>query len=205
MRRRALMSLVCLSALAAASPLAALAQPAPGVVEVAGVRFEPSVTVGGQKLALNGAGIRYKFVFKVYAAGLYLAKHAATPAEVYAAPGAKRIQVTMLRDIDANELGKLFTQGMEKNSPREDFSKSIPGTLKLAELFARKKRLATDDTFTVDFVPGTGTVVTINGKSEIEPIKEPEFFNALMSIWLGKSPADNGLKDAMLGQGAAGR
>ena len=30
--------------------------------------------------------------------------------------------ITMLRDIDANELGKLFTRGMEDNSPKARFA-----------------------------------------------------------------------------------
>ena len=56
------------------------------------------------------------------------------------------------------------------------------------------------DAFSVDWLPGSGTVVLINGKAEIEPIREPEFFNSLMSIWLGASPADYALKDALLGK-----
>ena len=82
------------------------------------MRFEPTTAVGNANLQLNGAGIRYKAVFKVYAAALYLGAKAATPDAVYAAPGAKRLHVVMLRDIDANELGKLFTDGMQKNASR---------------------------------------------------------------------------------------
>ena len=180
----------------------AAAQP---VVELAGVRFEPTLTLAGSRLTLNGAGIRYKAIFKVYAAGLYLASKAATPEAVYAAAGPRRMHIVMLRDIDANELGKLFTQGMEKNSPREQFSKSINGTLRLADLFSRRKHLAAGDSFSVDWLPGSGTVILINGKPEIEPIREPEFFNSLMSIWLGPSPADWTLKDALLGQASTRR
>lgn len=169
-------------------------------VELAGVRFEPAVSVAGSRLLLNGAGIRYKAIFKVYAAGLYLGSKVGTPEAVYAATGPRRIHIVMLREIDANELGKLFTQGMEKNSPREQFSRSINGTIRLAELFARRKKLVAGDAFSVDWLPGSGTVVLINGKAEIEPIREPEFFNSLMSIWLGASPADYALKDALLGK-----
>lgn len=187
--------------LAAALPPSTVAQVAsPPMVEVSGVRYPTTATVGNANLQLNGAGVRYKLVIKVYTAGLYLAAKAATPDAVYAAPGPKRMQVTMLRDIDANELGKLFTDGMQKNATREEFGKSIPGTLKLAELFAAKKKLQTGDTFTVDYVPGTGTVVAINGKAATEPIAEPVFFTALMKIWLGANPADWQLKDALLGQ-----
>ena len=38
-------------------------------VEVAGVNYPPEVDLQGTRLALNGAGIRYKAIFKVYAAG----------------------------------------------------------------------------------------------------------------------------------------
>jgi Chalcone isomerase-like len=195
-RRTLLASLLALSA-----SLPSWAQAlAPAAVEVAGVKYPGTTAVGNANLQLNGAGIRYKAIFKVYAAGLYLGAKATTPEAVYAAPGIKRLHVVMLRDIDGNELGKLFTDGMQKNATREEFGKVIPGTLKLAEIFATKKRLVAGDTFFVDFLPGTGTVVSINGKPASDPIADPVFFTVLMKIWLGASPADWQLKDALLGQ-----
>lgn len=174
-------------------------------VELAGVKYEPSLQIGGSKVQLNGAGIRYKAVFKVYTAGLYLAAKAATPEAVLAAPGAKRIHIVMLRDIDGNELGKLFTRGMQDNASREDFSKSIAGTIRMSEIFSLRKKLNAGENFSVDWVPGTGTVVMLNGKPAGEPIKEPEFFSSMMKIWLGKSPADAQLKDALLGKAPPAR
>ncbi|MFG6439849.1 chalcone isomerase family protein [Roseateles sp. LKC17W] len=168
-------------------------------VEVGNVKYESAVDLAGQKLQLNGAGIRYKFVVKVYTAGLYLTTKAGTTAEVLAAPGPKRIHISMLRDIDGNELGKLFTKGMEDNAPREEFVKSINGVLKLSEIFASRKQLNNGDNFSVDYVPGLGSTVLLNGKAIGETIKEPEFFSALLRIWLGDKPADSGLKDALLG------
>jgi hypothetical protein len=88
---------------------------------------------------------------------------------------------------------------MQDNSPRDEFSKSIPGTIRMADIFSTKKRLAAGESFSVDWVPGTGTTVSINGRPQGEPIREPEFFSALMRIWLGNNPADAGLKDALLG------
>lgn len=183
---------------------AAQAQPAP-VTEVAGVKYEQSLSLANSKLVLNGAGIRYKAVFKVYTAGLYLGAKAATPEAVIAAPGPKRMHIVMLRDIDANELGKLFTRGMQDNSSKEDFSKSIAGTLRMSDIFSAKKKLASGENFSVDWVPGVGTSVLVNGKPQGEPIKEPEFFVALVRIWLGNSPADSQLKDALLGKAPAVR
>lgn len=191
------------AAVLACGATAALAQAAAAPVDVAGVKYEAAQQLGNTRLVLNGAGIRYKAVFKVYTAGLYLPAKAATPEAVIASPGPKRLHIVMLRDIDANELGKLFTRGMEQNSTREEFGKAIPGTLKLAEIFAQKKRLAAGENFTVDYVPGTGTIVLVNGKPAAEPIKEPEFNASLLKIWFGKSPADAMLKDALLGKAPA--
>ena len=176
-------------------PLGAQAQP----VDVAGVKFDTSIDLAGQKLQLNGAGIRYKAIFKVYAAGLYLGAKVNTTEAVLAAPGVKRMQIVALRDIDGKDLGKLFTKGIEQNTTRDEFMKSINGVLKIAEMFANKKELMKGESFSVDYVPGIGSVVMLNGKPQGDPIKEPEFFGALMHIWLGKSPADDQLKDALLG------
>ena len=169
-------------------------------MELSGVKFEDAVDLRGSKLVLNGAGVRYKAVFKVYAAGLYLGKKAATPEEVLAAPGSKRMTVTMLRDIDAGELGKLFSRGIEDNMDKSAFIKLIPGVMRMSQIFSDHKKLLAGETFLIDWIPGRGTVLTIKGKVEGEPFKEPEFFNALMSIWLGRSPADWQLKEQLLGQ-----
>ena len=168
-------------------------------VDVAGVKLDDSIELRGAKLDLNGAGVRYKAVFKVYAAGLYLAKKASTPEEVMAAPGPKRLSITMLREIDSAELGKLFTRGVEDNSPKGEMSKLIPGLLRMSQIFSDQKKLLPGENFLIDWIPGTGTVITVKGKAQ-EPFKEPEFFNALMRIWLGPNPADWKLKDALLGK-----
>lgn len=186
-------------ALAAAGWCAGAAAQTPSTTDVAGVRYPPTLPLSGSLLQLNGAGVRYRFVVKVYTAGLYLASKATTPEQVLAAPGPKRLHVQMLREIDATELGKLFTRGMQENAPREEFSRSIPGTIRMADIFSAKKRLGAGETFSVDWIPGTGTVVLVNGRPQGDPIREPEFFNALMRIWLGPNPADAALKDALLG------
>lgn len=173
------------------------------VVEVNGVKFEDTLNLRGSTLVLNGAGTRYRAIIKVYAAGLYLSKKAETPEEVLAMPGGKRMTITMLRDIDATELGKLFTRSVEDNVSRTDFSKVVAGLVRMGQMFADQKKMAAGDTFTIDWIPGTGTVITVKGVVQGEPYKEPEFFVAMMSIWLGKSPADRLLKEALLGKKAA--
>ncbi len=185
-----------LAALLLAGAAAAHAQ-----VETSGIKYADSAEVRGSKLVLNGAGTRYKIV-RVYTAGLYLPRKAQGTDEVLAMPGAKRISITMLRDIDSAELGKLFARGMEDNMDRAQFSKLVPGVMRMSQIFSDYKQLKAGETFMIDWVPGTGAVLTVRGTALPEPFKEPEFFNALLRIWLGNNPADWKLKDALLGKPA---
>jgi hypothetical protein len=188
------------AALLAAACLLPLA--APAETTVSGVKYEESAVLAGSRLQLNGAGTRYKGPFKVYAAALYLPKKAGTPEDVLAVPGAKRMAVTMLREIDAGELGKLFIRGVEDNMDKAAMSKLIPGLMRMSQIFTDHKKLQPGDQFTLDWIPGTGTVVSVRGVPQGEPFREPEFFNALMRIWLGPTPADWKLKDSLLGRQA---
>jgi len=167
-------------------------------LDIAGVKVEDSANVGGAKLLLNGAGIRYKIV-KVYVGELYTSKPVSTLEELVAAPGPKRLSMTFLREVEAGSFGKLLTRGMEDNVQKNQMSKLVPGMIRMGDIFTINKVLLPGDIITLDWLPGTGLVITAKGKVQGEPFKEPEFFAALMSIWFGQSPADWKLKDAMLG------
>ena len=192
LQRCAVMAGCCLMA------ASAIAQP----ITVADVKYEETTGLSGNTLQLNGAGVRYKAVFKVYTAGLYLEKKASTAPDIAALKGPKRMSITLLREIDSTELGKLFLRGMEDNMDRAASSKLITGMLRLSQIFSDHKKLQAGDQFMIDWIPGTGTVITVKGKPQGEPFKEPEFFNALLGIWLGNAPADWKLKDALLGKPA---
>lgn len=193
MRNRTLARILFAASLAL--PLGAVAQ-----VTVSGVKYDDALDVRGTKLQLNGAGTRYKGPFKVYAAGLYVPRKVGTTEELLAQAGPKRMTVVMLRDIDASELGKLFVRGVEDNMDKQAMVKLIPGLMRMSQIFSEHKNLKAGDQFTIDWVPGTGTIIGVRGVPQGEPFREPEFFNALMRIWLGPVPADWKLKDSLLGK-----
>ena len=179
--------LVCISALAV--PL-----------EISGVKLEDPVDLRGTPLLLNGAGIRYKVVFKVYVAGLYLTKKAATAQEAYAAPGPKRLSITLLRDIDSDTLNKSLTEAFENNTPPDEIARFTPGVIRIRQALTDQKILRAGDNFTIDGIPDTGTILSIKGVAQGEPMKGADLFNALIRGWLGPKPADLKLKDALLGK-----
>ncbi|HTN66128.1 MAG TPA: chalcone isomerase family protein [Burkholderiaceae bacterium] len=191
--------------LAVASLLGALAlAPTVQAVEVAGVKLDDSVRVANQELKLNGAGVRFKVVFKVYAAGLYLAEKKSTVADVLAAPGAKRVTLVMMRDLSNEELGQSFMAGIKKNSTLAERTKIVTQMMQFGEMFATVPELKKGDVIGVDWIPGAGTVSTHNGKKISEPLPDVAFYNALLKIWLGDNPADAQLKLNLLGEKFAG-
>lgn len=180
-------------------PLLALLCSAASVHAAAPQEPAPSFTLAGQSLLLNGSGTRYKAVFKVYNAHLYLPEKAQSYDQIAQMPGAKRLEIHMLRDIDANELGKLFTKGIEHNTPRQHLGQVLPSMVQMGALFAHEKRLHQGDSFALDWVPEVGLTISINGQARQPQFADPAFFHALLAIWLGDKPADSHLKQALLG------
>lgn len=168
--------------------------------EVAGIKLDDTVRLANQDLKLNGAGIRYKAIFKVYVAGLYLAEKKNTVPDVLAAPGAKRVTIVMLRDVSNEELGRGFMAGINQNSDRNEKVKYISQLQKFGEIFASIPELKKGDVLTTDWVPDAGTIIHVNGKKVSEALPDQSFYNALLKIWIGDKPVDTKLKPAMLGE-----
>ena len=83
--------------LACACLCAALAQAALAV-EVGGVKLDETVQLASRELKLNGAGVRYKVIFKVYTIALYLPEKKTQLADILPLPGPRRLEIVMLRD-----------------------------------------------------------------------------------------------------------
>jgi Chalcone isomerase-like len=157
--------------------------------KLADVVYPNEVTVGGQKLQLNGYGMRFKFGLRIYAAALYTPTKLTKNEEVIKPTVAKRMHLVAQRDVKGDEFGKLFTRSMEENMTKEDFSKIINGVIRMGNIFAEAKQFSKGDVIFVDVIPGTGMITTFRGKQQGEPIKEPEFAENFFKIWFGKKPA----------------
>jgi hypothetical protein len=162
-------------------------------------KFEPTAQLQGTSLQLNGAGTRYKAVFKVYDMALYTAKKTSTPEELLALPGPKRLQFVALRELPGTDLGLLFIKSMSENTPKETVQKHSISTSRLIEIFSGRSKLMPGDSFAMDYLPGKGTQFYIVGKPQGDPVGDAEFFGMVLKIWVGPSPADSNLKDALLG------
>lgn len=178
-----------------------LAQP---TLDLSGAQFPAEAQVNESKLVLHGAGIRHRFGFKVYAAGLYTAGKFGSTDALLADPRAKRLQLIFYREVEGNELGNLFVRGIQNNMPpNEEMSKIIQGASQMGDamgaFFSGGKKLLPGDVLHLDYVPNVGTSMTHNGKPVGSLIREPRFYAALLRIWLGADPADAQLKQSLMG------
>ena len=168
---------------------------------VGGYPFDDSIQMQGKSLRLNGAGVRYKAIFSVYSAGLYLGEKHRQPANVYAMPGPKRMRIVMLRGVNADEFGQAFLAGIEQNVDKAERDRLAGPLARFGQVFSAIPELKKGDTLAIDFLPGQGTMVSVNGRQVGEVIAEPAFYTVLLKIWLGERPADSKLKSALLGEG----
>lgn len=183
----------------AAALAAALATLPAAAVEVGGVKLDDSLKVAGKDLKLNGAGVRTRAVFKVYAMGIYLGKKETSTDGVLGASGPRRISIVMLRDVSGDDFGQAFMTGINANSDKGEKGKFVNQMVKLGEVFQNVGGLKKGDALTVDWVPEKGTVIELNGKSISDPLPDLAFYNAILKIWLGEKPADSSLKPQLLG------
>ncbi|MDO9067010.1 MAG: chalcone isomerase family protein [Deltaproteobacteria bacterium] len=164
-------------------------------VEVAGVKLEPTVMVNSQQLKLNGQGIRKKWFMKIYVGSLYSTKRLSTGPEALLDTGDKLIRINLLHSkLEKEKMTEIFGEGLANNAPDLIGSPDVKKFLSL---------------FTVDFIKGdvvdlilsaNGSVsVSHNGKS-LGNVPSTKLAKGVLSIYLGEKPADESLKNGMLGK-----
>lgn len=164
--------------------------------EVGGVKLDDKVSLGGQDLVLNGAGIRTRAIFKVYVGSLYVPAKAGTAAAVFA-KGPRRVQLNMLRDVGADTMIEALTDGVNQSNPAADVAAVKAQQAELATILKGIGQLKEGNVLTFDFVDGA-TRVGLNGAAK-GTIAGEAFNKALTNVWIGDKPVQDDLKKAMLG------
>ena len=169
-------------------------------VDVAGVKFEDKHKLGAAELQFNGAGQRSRLFFKVYAIGLYLPEKKSTGADVLALNGPKRLHIVTLRELTAEQFADALVEGIHKNHSDTEMEplKARIEDFKLAMLAVKKAAEGT--VVDIDWLPDNGTRLMVGGKQQGKDIPGEDFYRAMLNIWLGPKPAQDDLKEALLGK-----
>lgn len=182
-------------------PLLALAWPAWATrsITTEGITFVGDITLVGTPLQLNGVGWRAVAWLRGYAAGLYLPRKAATPAQVYEQKGAKRLRLVMTLDADAEEFVKAFHKGVDRNTPPAERPGLTERMGRFDTIVRSLGKLRKKDIVDLDYLPDAGLLLTHNGQPRGQPIAGADLYAALLSCFLGDKPVDLELKVGLLG------
>lgn len=170
--------------------------------EVGGVKLDDRLrlTSSGPELVLNGAGIRTRAIFKVYVGALYLSEKKTAANDAIGLPGPKRVALTLLRDLTAQQLSEALAEGIRNNASAAEQEALKARTDELVATMNAISEAKKGDVVLLDFLPDAGTRLTINGQVRGKTIPGEDFYRALLRIWLGEKPVDGDLKKGMLGQ-----
>jgi hypothetical protein len=166
--------------------------------EIAGVEIADQITrEDGKTLQLNGAGIRTKFVFKVYLAMLYLENPADQAELVISDTGAKQLIMHFLyKEVGGGDLVEAWNEGFNKNGSAEQLAALGDQIAAFNALF---DTVESGDRILLDYDETTGTRVIIRGQLK-GVIAGKAFNDLLLSIWLGDQPVSKELRTALLGK-----
>jgi hypothetical protein len=164
---------------------------------VGDVKVDAKLAVEGQNLTLNGAGVREKMFMDMYVGSLYVTKKATDGNAISGANEAMAIKLNIVSGLISSEkMTTAITEGFENSTGK----KTAPLKAKIDKFKGFfKEKINKKDVFVIVYVPGEGVSVLKNGtkKGTIDGL---DFKKALFGIWLGNKPADDDLKEGMLGK-----
>jgi len=162
--------------------------------ELAGVEMPDAATVGGEKLVLNGMGLRKKLFIKVYVAGLYLPAKQSDGKKVLAADTPRRTEMHFLYGVDRQKICDAWDEALEGNVSRP----SAELVSQFETLCSWMQDMEKGQRMTYTYEPGEGTAVEVAGKAR-GTIPGKAFADALWSAWIGARPATTDLREGLLG------
>lgn len=169
-------------------------------LEVGGVRFDDRSKIGNSDVVANGAGLRKKAFFKVYAMALYLPEKQGEANAVLSVKGAKRVSISLLRDLSAQQFVDALHEGVATNHTEAE-TEALKDRLKLfSEAMLSVGEAKTGTSVLIDWIPESGTRLSVNGQTKGQDIAGEDFYRALLKIWLSNKPVQDDLKQALLGK-----
>jgi hypothetical protein len=165
-----------------------------GATEIADIKILPTISCDGKEIPLSGAGLRTATILKIkiYVLALY------TPTPIRKDNGPELEQrpicfdLTYLRDFDNGDVDKAWKYQFEESAEHKygNFKNDLNELQKIFGEIKGKRN---------QFIEFTGETSKFyeNGKLKGE-IKGKDFQKTFLSIWFGKNPPTEALKENLL-------
>ncbi len=174
-----------------------LAGPAAAAVE-SGVEFDEVARVDTPRdepieLPLCSTGLlRYKRIFRGYAAALYRAQCDVAEPDLAAAP--LRLELSYFWSIGGHRFGEAAERMLRKNLDPAEFAEI---EVRMRRLHAAYQSVSPGDRYALTYKPGIGTELSLNGETLVN-VEGEDFARAYLGLWLGDAPMDQKLRNALL-------
>ena len=165
--------------------------------QIGGIEMPNKLKAENTELILNGAGLREKWFLDLYVGGLYLTKKMKNPLTIINSKESMAIRLHIVSGmITSKKMKNAVNDGFE-NSTNDNI---IPIKKEIDEFIAVfKDEINKGDIFEMVYVDSVGTKISKNGKHSAT-IKGLKFKRSLFGIWLCDEPAQESLKEDMLGE-----
>jgi predicted transcriptional regulator YdeE len=165
--------------------------------EESGINLPAKMKLGDKELVYNGAGTVTKFFFKVYVIALYVEKKTQDANYLLNKDVPYIIYMHFKRNgISDEKVINAWNEGFKKAT--NDNTDKIKTQIAQFNAYFKGRETNENDTYRFEYIPGTGTKVYINNKYK-GTVPGFYFKRALLGIWLGDDPRDEGAKEEMLG------
>ncbi|BAJ01365.1 chalcone isomerase family protein [Shewanella violacea] len=164
--------------------------------EISDINVAEQIVINDNQLQLNGAGVRSKFFIDLYVGSLYLTSPSHDLANVLAAEeSAVRLNITSGM-ITSEKMHDAIIEGFDDatDGNTQEIQVQIDAFMALFS-----EEIIKGDQFTLVTSKSSGVTAYKNEVPQ-DTIKGEAFRQALLKIWLGDSPAQNSLKEEMLGK-----
>ncbi|QUM75379.1 chalcone isomerase family protein [Moritella sp. 24] len=161
--------------------------------EVSGVSVPDNVSVEGASLNYQGAGVRSKFFIDLYVGSLFTQK---ADTDVVKSQDQSAIRLNIISGLITSEkMVSAINEGFDGATS----GNTAPISAEIAEFIGVfSEEIVKGDQFTLVSIPGKG-LTTYKNDEKLSTITNDDFRQAVLSIWLGDKPADDDLKEDMLG------
>lgn len=149
--------------------------------KVGGKKLPDKVTVGGQELTYNGAGLRKKLFIKVYAGALYLKSKSKDAQKILDADEPMLVRMHFIYSgVGPDKLTGGWNDGFTNvlGNKKSSMQDKIDQFNSFFDSEAKE-----DDLYEVAYIPGKGTQVSFNGEVK-GTVPGLEFKKAVFGIWL---------------------
>ena len=162
--------------------------------KVGDVTLPNTVTLSGESMDLNGAGMREKLWMDLYAGGLYVQTKSSDANAVINADAPMAMKLHIISGmVSQSKMVGAVTDGFENSTTGKATT-----TERAAFTACFNDEITKGDIFDIVYANGS-TIVYKNGKKK-GSVAGLEFKKALFGIWLSSKPADKDLKKGMLGK-----